>query len=488
MADSAAPEELDSAPQLSDGGAAASQEKRDVRAGTGNPYEALMVLQRVAGSPLLVVDTSAADGPVRIVMVSDAGEARRVLADSSLLKGPQTSEPFMSVVPQHLIAVEGAAHARLRKVAVAVLNDQVRGRLSGIALQHARTLVGQLRERSAGRAVVVRDLDRLVRAMALDTISEGIFGTPWGAIADYSPSNAKAHALAQLMYVLHARVTDLTDRRWREPGAQGGSEDEAATWRRVLVPFVRAEISSARAGAGAGAGAGAAESMLREWIEQEPSLSDAELESLCLTFLTMGHENISSGIVWTLVQLAENPVAQDSVRAQVARSAFWRKECAGELNGEAGVFEALAELTLVEQAFLESARLYPSVAVISRMATTDTVVAGYRIPAGTEIVFNLYGLNRDTEAWGEDAAQFVCPRSKPIQLDDPSYWSFGAGARPCVGRPLSGVESKAVVATLLMAFSLTSASGQKVQANNLVSLRPGQHAIRLTPLTTSSRL
>jgi cytochrome P450 len=482
MVDSAAPEELDSAPRLSDGGAAASQEKRDVRAGTGNPYEALTALQRVAGSPALVVDTSAADGPVRIVMVSDAGEARRVLADSSLLKGPQTSEPFMSIVPQHLIAVEGAVHARLRKVAASVLNDQVRGRLSGIALRHARALVGQLRGRSEGRAVVVCDLDRLVRAVALDTISEGIFGTPWGAIVDYSGSNTKAHALAQLMYVLHARVTDLTDRRWREPGARGGSEDEAATWRRVLVPFVRAEISSARAGAGA------AQSMLCEWIAQEPSLSDAELENLCLTFLTMGHENVSSGIAWTLVQLAENPAAQDSVRAQVARSAFWRKECAGELNGEAGVFEALAELTLVEQAFLESARLYPSVPVISRMATTDTVVAGYRIPAGTEVVFNLYGLNRDTEAWGEDAAQFACPRSKPIQVDDPSYWSFGAGARPCVGRPLSGAESKAVVATLLMAFSLTSASDQKVQANNLVSLRPGQHAIRLTPLTTSSRL
>ncbi len=480
MADGSPPDELDSAPQLSDGGAAASQEQRDVRAGTGNPYEALTALQRVAGSPVLVVDTSAADGTVRIVMVSDAGEARRVLADASLPKGPQTSEPFLSIVPQHLIAIEGPVHARLRKVATSVLNDQVRGRLSGIALRHSRALVGQLRGRSAGRDMVVRDLDRLVRAMALDTISEGIFGAPWGAIADYSPSNEKAHALAELMYVLHARVTDLSDRRWRVPGVRGGDEDKAATWRRVLVPFVRSEIGSARAGTSA------ADCMLREWIGHDPSLSDDELENLCLTFLTMGHENVSTAIAWTLVQLAENPIAQERVREQVGRSSFWRKECAGELNGEAGVFGALAELTLVEQAFLESSRLFPSVPVVSRMATTDTTVAGYRIPAGTEIVLNLYGLNRDTEAWGEDAARFACPRSKTIKLDDPSYWSFGAGARPCVGRPLSGVESKAVIASLLMAFSLSSASDRKVQPNNLVSLRLGNHAIRFTPLSSAT--
>mmetsp|Transcript_104850 Transcript_104850/g.338121 ORF Transcript_104850/g.338121 Transcript_104850/m.338121 type:complete len:334 (-) Transcript_104850:93-1094(-) len=333
-----------------------------------------------------------------------------------------------------------------------------------------------------------------MRAMALDIISEGLFGDAWGATEDYSESNVRAHALSELMLVLHRRATDFGDRRWRASADLSGEEhDEASRWRSVLVPFVRSEITSASEAYNQSAGS----SMLTQWVRQWPSLSDDDLENLCLTFLTMGHENISTSIAWTLIQLAENQEAQRECRAEVLTSHVWQTDSAMPSDADGlEVFRFLSRLKLADAAFLESSRLFPSVPAITRMATKDVVVAGYRIPSGTEVVFNIYGLNRDCAAWGEAASAFVLhrPSSSSSSLSSSSSseclhsWSFGGGQRVCLGRPLSVVEIKAALAVVLSRFELSSGSGPLVKPNNLVSLRPGAHAIRFSWRAQASKL
>lgn len=427
-----------------------------------NPFE--LVTRVLTQMPYLKLENRARDGAILTFWVGREEDARSILQDKQgiWLKGPQTGEPFKSIVPMHMIAVEGDQHKRLRMTGQRVLNEQVRDRLLVIAFEQAERLATKLRLEAA-KPFIMTDIDRRIRSCALDIISCGIFGTSWNAIDDYSESNPKAWALAQLMYVLHWRVTDLSERGWRkEPWGSGDAKPHLD----VLVPFIQDEIRKKRRAPEGD------DCMLAEWIRDNPDLSDFELENLSMTFLTMGHENVATAISWTLIQLAENLDAQALVREQVLASGVTAKPPSSVQ------WKDLSKLGLVEHAFLESSRLFPSVPVVSRVASRDTQVGSITVPANTEVVVNLYGLNRNKAVY-RDANKFACPH-RAIQADH--YYSFGGGSRMCVGRPLSNVESKAIVTTILANFHLESASSKPTKPRNYVSFRPGDHAIRLTLL------
>eukprot|EP00756_Hemistasia_phaeocysticola_P047597 Hpha_TRINITY_DN22072_c0_g1::TRINITY_DN22072_c0_g1_i1::g.112145::m.112145 len=440
----------------------------------GNAFAGLVKAQRHFGD-VMRTENAASDGVVTSVWVNHREEVHKIGANEEgvWLKGPATFEPFLSIVPGHMIGLEGEAHGRMRRAAQRVLNDQVRQRLVEVAMRHA----GRLRDRfmsecGDGKALEEQHLDKRMRSAALDIVSEAIFGAHWNAIEDYTETNERAHALSSLMHLLHWRVVDMKDRSWRRQERGGG---DAAVHRKVLIAFVHSEIEKREQDSRARQDG----TMLSGWMEADPTLTRDELENLCMTFLTMGHENVATAMSWTLIRLAEHPESQKRVRDEALRSGLFSP---GPDRAEV-TWASLSRLKLLDQAFLEASRLTPSVPALTRMPAADTQVCGYVIPKGQEVSFNVYGLNRDPAVWGQDAGDFKCPRSG---LDGKEYLSFGKGARMCVGRPLSFLESKAVIGTLLCAFELRSAESKPVRPFNFVSLRPGKHRLHFQPLQSSA--
>ena len=89
-------------------------------------------------------------------------------------------------------------------------------------------------------------------------------------------SNRKAYSLSAAMHTLHFRVTDLNERGWREEPMSGGLDEIL----RPLHEFIQGMIVERRKSA--------TKDMLSFWITEHPTLTDDELQNLCLTFLTMG--------------------------------------------------------------------------------------------------------------------------------------------------------------------------------------------------------
>jgi len=417
-----------------------------------NTFANTMELMRSLGKPRVCpVRLHGSDGEVETIFVNDQNAMHEILNDDSGLwvKGPSTFEPFRSIVEKHLIAIEGDLHKKLRRAAQEALGEQIHSRAVSIAMKHASRLAEKLQVLK-----VVDNLDKLVRATSLDIISEMLFSEPWNALDDCSESNEKAFALSQLMVVLHFRVVDLTIREWRkQPSATGDAEPFANT----LHSFIEQEI-------GKGDREGKKD-MLSVWLA-DPSLSMDEVKNLCLTFLTMGHENVGTAIAWTLLKLAENPDAQEEIRTEIDSLGIFSKPSL-EWND-------LMRLKTIENAFMESIRLMPSVAALTRMPRRDTVVSGMKIPSGSECIFNIFGSHRETEIWGVEADKFDMHR-RNHGWDPDSFYSFGAGQRRCVGMPLSSIESKAVVGMILWRGKITSSGNVPVEGINFVSLRPGPH-------------
>jgi cytochrome P450 len=328
-----------------------------------NPWALNAVLHEQLESPKIYRMTMhAADGDVESVWINDEAAAREVLQNrnGNWRKGPQTFEPFSSLVPKHLIALEGEEHQLLRASAQAALGDFIAdGTISRIAqsvgarlvrmCERAAAAVGTAPTKGAAEVwfasrgtynshpvALCSQVDKMFRAAALEIVSQALFGKSWGSLEDYSASNKLSDALARTMHELHWRVGDFSDREWRRNSRAGAAGELLDT----LDAFIEQEIDASRLSAARNASC-----MLDAWT-RDAKLSRDQVRNLCLTFLTMGHENIASGLAWVTLCLAHDEQAQQRVRAGNRQD--------------------------LETAFFEAMRLFPSVAGLTRTSDVDT--------------------------------------------------------------------------------------------------------------------
>lgn len=95
----------------------------------------------------------------------------------------------------------------------------------------------------------------------------------------------------------------------------------------------------------------------------------------------------------------------------------------------------LAEPGRVDTAVEEITRFAPVGHVLSRVAPVDVEIRGLSIPAGTMVVLNIGGANRDPETAGDQANVFDTARSP-----SPVHLSFGFGLKYCLGANLARAE------------------------------------------------
>ncbi|MGD9991460.1 cytochrome P450 [Pseudonocardia sp.] len=91
----------------------------------------------------------------------------------------------------------------------------------------------------------------------------------------------------------------------------------------------------------------------------------------------------------------------------------------------------------VQRCIHETVRLNPSSPTGRRRALADvTLRSGVHIPEGSIVVLDLQAINRDTELFGPDAADFCPTRTLPPGVA-PFGLSFAAGMHVCIGQDLA---------------------------------------------------
>ncbi|OEL29604.1 Cytochrome P450 714C3 [Dichanthelium oligosanthes] len=218
----------------------------------------------------------------------------------------------------------------------------------------------------------------------------------------------------------------------------------------------------------------------------ERRLTTRELVDECKTFFFGGHETTALALSWTLLMLAAHPEWQEELREEVAR----------EVGGDADApldAAALGRLTKMGWVMSEVLRLYPPSPNVQRQALEDVVVAAEGnnnmvVPRGTNMWVDVVAMHRDASLWGEDAQEFRPERfaRDPVQggcRQRMGFLPFGFGGRICVGRNLTAMEYRVVLAMLLRRFKVSVAPEYRHEPRVMLSLRPsaGIH-LRLTAL------
>jgi cytochrome P450 len=176
-------------------------------------------------------------------------------------------------------------------------------------------------------------------------------------------------------------------------------------------------------------------------------LTHDEVVSDLAVFLIAGHDTTSTTLTYALWALGHHPDLQDRVAEEV-----------GELGDRPLTVSDVRSLPFTVQVIHEALRLCPPAAAIARLATRDTLVDGFRVERGTNVLVGVYALHRDPALWDApetfDPDRFSTERSRG--RDRWQFLPFGAGARSCIGDHYAMLEATLGLASLVRRRRVTS--------------------------------
>ncbi|KAL6911289.1 hypothetical protein ACP4OV_000094 [Aristida adscensionis] len=407
----------------------------------------------------------------------------------------------MPMFGRGLVMAEGADWARHRHIIAPAFSASNLNDMIGVMEETTRKMIGEWSAAvAAGRSVV--DVERGIVKNAAEIIAKASFG-----IGDDEEGGAGARVFEKLQAMqamlfrsnrlvgvplarlLHVRKTYEAWRLGREIDGLLLEIIEARRRRPRHERAGRDLLSLLLAGAGAGdeAGAGA-----------ERRLTTRELVDECKTFFFGGHETTALALSWTLLMLAAHPEWQAALREEL-REVLPGGEGDGDVPMDAA---ALGRLTKMGWVMNEVLRLYPPSPNVQRQAVEEVEVVAaaapepgkkgkkVSIPRGTNMWVDVVAMHHDAALWGGDAHEFRPERfaRDPVQggcRHRMGFLPFGFGGRLCVGRNLTAMEYRVVLAMLLRRFHLAVAPEYRHAPRIMLSLRPSNgiqlHLTRIHP-------
>jgi epi-isozizaene 5-monooxygenase len=210
--------------------------------------------------------------------------------------------------------------------------------------------------------------------------------------------------------------------------------------------------------------------LLKERDADGAPLAVQEIHDHVISLVVAGAENVASTLAWTLWLLTEHPDHESRLAAEVN----------SVLAGRPLAFADLAALPHTRNVITEAMRIRPAAWIFTRRSVAETELGGYRIPAGADIVYSAYAMQRD-------------PRSFDRNLDfDPDRWRperaknippfammpFSVGNRKCPGDHFSMAELTIILATVVPKWRLTPVAGTDPRTRIGITLHPRRLLMR----------
>ncbi|MFE0812036.1 cytochrome P450 [Streptomyces sp. NPDC058848] len=199
-------------------------------------------------------------------------------------------------------------------------------------------------------------------------------------------------------------------------------------------------------------------------------IGEQEIHDQVVAILTPGSETIASTIMWLLQALADHPEHADRIRDEVE----------AVTGGRPVAFEDVRKLTHTGNVIIEAMRLRPAVWVLTRRAVVETELGGYRIPAGSDIIYSPYAIQRDPKSY-TDNLEFDPDRWLPERAGNvPKYAMkpFSAGKRKCPSDHFSMAQLSLITAALATKYRFEQVAGSNDAVRVGITLRPHDLLVR----------
>ncbi|XP_011550954.3 cytochrome P450 6B2 [Plutella xylostella] len=184
-------------------------------------------------------------------------------------------------------------------------------------------------------------------------------------------------------------------------------------------------------------------------IQVEMDLDMKVMVAQLFVFFAAGFETSSSATSFTLHQLAYNPDVQTRIQGDIDRvmTKYNNKLC----------YESISEMKLLDMAFKESMRMFPSLGVLNRVCAKKYVIPelGITLDPGVKILIPIQAIQKD-EKYFDNPTEYRPERFTAEAEKERHkfvYLPFGEGPRACIGTRLGHMQSLAGLAALLHRFT-----------------------------------
>ncbi|MGQ4431894.1 MULTISPECIES: bifunctional albaflavenone monooxygenase/terpene synthase [unclassified Streptomyces] len=199
-------------------------------------------------------------------------------------------------------------------------------------------------------------------------------------------------------------------------------------------------------------------------------IGEQEIHDQVVAILTPGSETIASTIMWLLQVLTEHPEHADKIREEVE----------SVTGGRPVAFDDVRKLTYTNNVVVEAMRLRPAVWILTRRAVADTDLGGYRIPAGADIIYSPYAIQRDARSYDRndefDPDRWLPERSKDVPKFAMS--PFSNGNRKCPSDHFSMAQLSLITAAVAARYRFEQVSGSDDSTRVGITLRPNKLLLR----------
>ncbi|KAG6402537.1 hypothetical protein SASPL_134733 [Salvia splendens] len=320
----------------------------------------------------------------------------------------------------------------LRKVSsLEVLSAQRLTELQGIRAGEVRTMVRTLARGSEERRLV--DMKAAFFEVTMNVVMRMIAGKAYyGRGVEGAEEGRRFREIVAETMRLMAASNKGDYLPWL---GDGGVEKRMVELHRERDSFMQELVEGCRmrrrSYGGDGGGNKTMIEMLLALQEKEPEYyTDELIKSLMLSLLIAGTDTSSGTMEWALSLMLNNPHVLKKAQA--------------EIDGHVGHVRLLDESDLADLPYLrsviaETLRMYPAAPLlVPHESSAECTVGGYRVPAGTMLLVNVWAIQNDPGCW-EDATEF-----RPERFEKSGgggggckRMPFGAGRRRCPGEALA---------------------------------------------------
>ncbi|XP_050237978.1 cytochrome P450 94A1-like [Mercurialis annua] len=194
------------------------------------------------------------------------------------------------------------------------------------------------------------------------------------------------------------------------------------------------------------------------------------LRDIVISFVLAGKDTTSSVLTWFFWLLAGNPRVTRLIHQELAEVASLSEPgpefTSKTLRMRMFSYEELKKLHYLHATLSETMRLFPPVAINSRLTVDDDVLPdGTRVGRGWFADYSAYAMGRMEKIWGGDCREFKPERwldendGKFQPSDQFRFPVFHCGPRTCLGKELGYIQMKAIAAALIYEFEILAVDG-----------------------------
>jgi len=370
--------------------------------------------------------------PTLVIVTSPRGGHDMLARSPAVMERVAVHDEMRRLMGDNLFDLRYDQWRPLRRALQPLFTKQHVAQFAGHMAQATETLVDGWPD---GEAV---DLDHECRAVTLRALGRSVLGVDLDAHAEALAGSMRV----ALTYLMERGTRPLRAPRWLPTPARHRARVAVRTLRELAgeivtgcrndpdrdAPLVRALLAV-------------------EDPETGRRLSDSEIRDQLIVFLLAGHDTTATTLTYALWQLGRHREVQQRAAAEVA--ALGERELTAD---------DVAALPFVGAVLQEALRLCPPAATAGREAGRDVPVDGYRIPAGTLLIYGICAVQRDPALWERaeefDPQRFLGPGARA--RDRWQYIPFGAGPRSCIGDHFAMLEATLALATIVRRVELTS--------------------------------